>query len=149
VTFLRPVLRADREELARFECARPERKFEIDVEEFVRDAISWLEDPDGADREVLVLEDSGEIVGILMHEDDAGDRFINALAIRNDQQAKGLGTLVLGTVLDDLTERYAGHVATWLVAPANFASHAMSEAVGADVTYPADTKPNALYAIAL
>ena len=48
-----------------------------------------------------------------------------------------------------LLERYAGHVATWLVAPANFASHAMSEAVGADVTYPAETKPNALYTIAL
>jgi acetyltransferase (GNAT) family protein len=115
----------------------------------IRDAISWLEDPAGVDREVLVLEDSGEIVGIVMHEDDDGDRFINALAIRSDQQAKGLGRLVLGTVLDDLVQRFAGQVATWLVAPANFASHAMSEAVGADVTYPPETKPNALYAIAL
>jgi GNAT superfamily N-acetyltransferase len=123
VTFLRPALRADREELARFECARPEREFEIDVEEFVRDAISWLEDPEGVDREVLVLEDSGEIVGVVVHEDDDGDRFINALAIRSDQQAKGFGKLVLGTVLDDFAQRYAGHVATWLVAPANFASH--------------------------
>ncbi len=105
--------------------------------------MSWLEDPEGVDREVLVLEDSGEIVGIVMHEDDDGDRFVNALAIRSDNQAKGLGKLVLGTILDDLSRRYAGHVATWLVAPANFASHAMSEAVGADATYPAETKPNA------
>jgi hypothetical protein len=67
----------------------------------------------------------------------------------SDQQTRGFGKLVLGTVLDNLSERYAGHIATWLVAPANFASHAMSEAVGADVTYPAETKPNALYAIAL
>ena len=125
MTFLRPALRTDREELARFECARPERQFEIDVQEFVRDAVSWLEDPEGVDREVLVLEDAGEIVGIVMHEDDDGDRFMNALAIRSDRQAKGFGKLVLGTVLDDLTERYAGHVATWLVAPANFASHAI------------------------
>jgi len=57
--------------------------------------------------------------------------------------------LVLGTVLDDPCGTYAGHAATWLVAPANFASHAMSEAVGADVTYPPETKPNALYAVAL
>jgi ribosomal protein S18 acetylase RimI-like enzyme len=105
--------------------------------------------PEGVHREVLVLEESGEIIGVVMHEDDDGDRFINALAIRSDQQARGFGELVLGTVLDDLAQRYAGHVATWLVAPANFASHAMSEAVGADVTYPAETKPNALYAIAL
>ena len=149
MTFLRPALRADQEELARFECARPERQFEIDVQEFVRGAIAWLEDPEGFDREALVLEDSGEIIGILMHEDDDGDRFINALAIRSDQQAKGCGKLVLGTVLDDLAQRYTGHVATWLVAPANFASHAMSDAVGADVTYPPETKPNALYAIGL
>jgi len=60
VTFLRPARQADREELARFECARPERQFEIDVQEFVRDAFSWLEDPEGVDREVLVLEDAGE-----------------------------------------------------------------------------------------
>jgi ribosomal protein S18 acetylase RimI-like enzyme len=106
----------------------------MDVEEFVRDAISWLEDPEGVDREVLVLEDSGEIVGIVMHEDDDGDRFINALAIRGDQQAKGYGKLVLGTVLDDLTQRYGGHVATWLVAPANFASHACTSASGARST---------------
>ncbi|MDQ1511886.1 MAG: hypothetical protein QOG50_3730 [Actinomycetota bacterium] len=98
----------------------------------------------------MVLEDdAAEIIGIVMHEDDDGDRFINALAIRNDQQARGFGKLVLGTVIDDLSERYAGRVATWLVAPANFASHAMSEAVGAHLTYPAETKPNALYAIAL
>ena len=149
MTFLRPALRGDREELAQFECARPERQFEIDVEEFVRDAISWLEDPEGVDREVLVLEDSGEIIGVVMHEDDDSDRFINALAIRSDHQGRGLGKLALGTVLDDLAQRYAGHVATWLVAPANFASHAMSEAVGADVTYPPEAKPNALYAIAV
>ena len=51
MTFLRPALRADREELGRFECARPERQFEIDVEEFARDAVSWLEDPEGVDRD--------------------------------------------------------------------------------------------------
>jgi hypothetical protein len=108
VTFLRPALRADAEKLARFECARPERQFEIDVQDFVRDAIGWLEDPEGVDGEVLVLEDdAGAIIGIVMHEDDDGDRFINALAIRSDQQARGFGT------------------------------------------YAAETKPNALYAIAL
>ena len=65
-------LRVDREELARLECARPERPFEIDVQEFVRDAVNWLDDPDGVDREVLVLEDSGERIGVVMHEDDDG-----------------------------------------------------------------------------
>ena len=149
MTFLRAAESADRDELARFACARPERQFEIEVEEFVREAMSWAEDPDGVDREVLVLEDDGEIVGVVMHEDDDGDRFINALAIRNDRQAQGLGKLVLTTVLDDLSERYSGCVATWLVAPANFASHALAESVGAEAIYPVETKPNALYSIAL
>jgi RNA polymerase sigma-70 factor, ECF subfamily len=61
VTFLRPALLADREELARFECALPERQFEIDFrgrddpccrllllvlssERFGR---SWVNDPQG------------------------------------------------------------------------------------------------------
>lgn len=149
MTFLRAAEPADRDELARFACARPERPFELEVEEFVREAMSWADDPDGVDREVLVLEDDGEIVGVVMHEDDDGDRFINALAIRNDHQAQGLGKLVLTTVLDDLSERYPGCVATWLVAPANFASHALAESVGAEAIYPAETKPNALYSIAL
>jgi hypothetical protein len=84
-----------------------------------------------------------------MHEDDDGDRFINALAIRGDRQGEGLGTLTLRTVLDELSQRYEGQMATWLVAPANFASHGMAEAVGAEASYPRETKPNALYAIAL
>jgi hypothetical protein len=148
VTFLREAVPEDREELARFECARPERQFELDVEDFVRDAVAWAKDPDGVAREILVLEDDGEIVGVVMHEDDEGDHFSNALAIRSDHQARGLGALVL-TLLNDLSERYQGRVATWLVAPANFASHALSESVGADALYPAETKPNALYTFAL
>lgn len=147
--FLRAVVPEDRDELAQFECARPERPFELEVEEFVRDAISWVDDPEGVDREVLVLEDDGEIVGVVMHEDDDGDRFINALAIRIGHQGRGLGKLVLTTLLDDLGARYSGRVATWLVAPANFASHALAESVGAEAIYPAETKPNALYSIAL
>jgi hypothetical protein len=86
VTFLRAAVPEDREEQVRFECARPERRFELDVEDFVRGAITWAEDPDGVDREVLVLDDDGEIVGVVMHEGDDGDRFINALAIRSDRQ---------------------------------------------------------------
>lgn len=46
-----------------------------------------------------------------------GDRFINALAIRADRQGEGLGGLVLRTLLDDLSDRFPGRVATWLVAP--------------------------------
>lgn len=98
---------------------------------------------------MLVLEDQGEIVGVAMHEDDDGDRFINAVAIRADHQAQGLGKLVVGTLLDDLSERYPGRIATWRVAPANFASHLMSEASGAEASYPAEAKPYALYPVAL
>ncbi len=149
MTFLRSLLPEDAPELARFACARPERPFELEVEEFVRDAAAWVSEADGVDREVLVLEDDGAIVGVALHEDDGGDRFINALAIRSDQQGNGFGTLALRTILHDLSERYPGRVVTWLVAPANFASHALSEKVGAEATYPPETKPNALYSLAL
>jgi hypothetical protein len=145
VTFLRALLPEDTQELSLFDCARPERPFEQEVQDFIREAPSWLADPDGVDREVLVIEDAGAIVGVIMHEDDDGDRFINALAIRSDRQGDGLGTLALTTVLDDLSDRYPGQLATWLVAPANFASHALAERVEADVTYPPETKPHALY----
>jgi hypothetical protein len=85
---LRAVTPEDREELSNFECARQERPFEVDVEGFVRETTTWVNDPEGLDPEVLVLEDLGEIVGVIMHEDDDGDRFINALAIRSDRQAR-------------------------------------------------------------
>jgi len=84
--FLRPLTPEDQQELDRFECARPERAFETDVEGFVRR--EWLADPVGADREVLVLDDDGEIVGVVFHEDDDGDRFIKALAIRANRQGQ-------------------------------------------------------------
>ncbi len=149
MTFLRSLLPEDAPDLSQFACARPERPFELEVEEFVRSAAAWVSNPEGIDREVLVLEDLGAIVGVLMHEDDEGDRFINALAIRSDQQGNGFGTLALRTVLHDLAERYPGCVVTWLVAPANFASHALSEKAGAEATHPPETKPNALYSLAL
>lgn len=95
------------------------------------------------------LEHDAEILGVGVHEDDDGDRFINALAIRADRQGEGSGRLVLRTLLDDLSERFPGRIATWLVAPANFASHAISDAAGAEATYPPETKPYALYAVAL
>jgi hypothetical protein len=147
--FLRPATHDDEGELRGFECARPERPFELEVEHFVRDALTWIDDHEGEERELLVLEDDGEIVGVVMHEDDDGDRFVNALAIRTDRQTQGLGRLVLNTVLDDLSQRYPGRAATWLVAPANFASHALSQATGAEALYPPETKPYALYVIAL
>lgn len=147
--FLRPATPDDEQELSRFECARPERPFELEVEQFVHDALTWIDDSEGVDRELLVLEDDGAIVGVVMHEDDDGDRFINALAIRTDRRAQGLGRLVLDTVLDDLSQRYPGRAATWLVAPANFASHALSQASGAEALYPAEIKPHALYVVAL
>lgn len=105
----------------------------------------WLADPDGVDREVLVLEEGAEILGVVVHEDDDGDRFINALAIRADRQGEGLGRLVLRSVLDDLSERFPGRVATWLVAPADFASHAMSEAAGAEAISARDQALRALH----
>lgn len=98
---------------------------------------------------MLVLDDDEQVLGVVFHEDDDGDRFINAVAIRADRQGEGLGRLVLRTLLDDLSERFPGRIATWLVAPANFASHAMSEAVGAEAVYPPETKPYALYTIRL
>lgn len=147
--FLRSVAPGDQPELARFECARPGRAFETEVEDFVRSVLQWLADPEGVGREVLVLDAEGEVVGVVVHEDDDGDRFINALAIRADRQGEGLGGLVLRTLLDDLSDRFPGRVATWLVAPANFASHAMSEAAGAEPTSPPETKPYLLYAVGL
>jgi hypothetical protein len=149
VTFLRLALEADRAELARFECASPQRSHELEVEAFVRSALDWLEEPDGVDREVLVLEEDGQILAVVMHEDDDGDRFVNALAVRTDHQCRGLGRQVLAALLFDLSSRYAGSVAIWRVAPANFASHKVSDAVGAVASYPPDVKPFALYAISL
>ena len=150
MTFLRSLLPEDAPELAHFACARPERPFELEVEEFVRSAAAWISNPEGIDREVLVLEDLGAIVGVVMHEDDEGDRFINALAIRSDQQGNGFGTLALRTVLYDLAERYPGCVVTWLVRTRELrVSHALSEKAGAEATYPPETKPNALYSFAL
>jgi len=94
-----------------FGCAKAHLNTKTDVEGFVRGALEWLADPGGVDREVLVLDDDGEIAGVLVNEDDDGDRFINALAIRADRQGEGLGRLILRTLLDDLSARFPGRVA--------------------------------------
>jgi hypothetical protein len=147
--FLRSIERSDENQLAWFECADAARPHELEVQEGVRDALTWIDDADGIDREVLVYEEDREIVAVVMHEDDDGDRFINALAVRRDRQGERIGTRVFVTLLTDLGERFPGRVATWLVAPANFASHALADRVGAEPIHPPETKPNALYTLEL
>ena len=111
--------------------------------------LEWWNEPDGYAREVLVLEDEVDLVGVAMHEDDEGDRFINAIAVRRDRQGEGLGNEILGSLLADLSSQFPELTATWLVHPANFASHAMSESVGAEPTWPPEDKPHTRYAISL
>ena len=147
MSHLRPATGADRAALAAFRCARPSASFEREVEEFFGDALTWRDHPEGDGRDVLVLDEDGEITAAVAYEDDDDDIFVNALAVRSDCQGAGRGTQVLLSTLADLTERRSPSVVTWLVHPANFASHAMSEAVGAEATYPAEDRPYARFAI--
>ena len=149
MSFLRPAEEADRSELENFTCADPALPFQVEVQEFVRHLLDWRADPAGIAREVVVFEDAGHIVGVVSYEDDEGDCFVNAAAIRSDRQGEGLGRLLLGSVLVDLQEHSSYEVATWLVHPANFASHAVSRALGAEDTYPPEDRPLARYVISL
>ena len=147
MSFLRPALGADQEDLDGFLCARTDSAFEIEVQEFAQELLTWA--VGDAHREALVLEVDGSIVGFVAYEDDDGDVFINALGIRADRQGEGLGKMLLLSVLVDLSTSHPGRLATWLVHPANFASHAVSEHVGAVATYPSEDQPYARYAIQL
>jgi len=50
-------------------------------------------------------------------------------------------------VLDELGQGLGQVVVTWLVHPANFTSHAMSQALGAEAMYPPEDRPFARYVI--
>jgi RimJ/RimL family protein N-acetyltransferase len=149
VRFLRPATGADRTLLASFSCADPERRFEVDVELFVRSALDWQSETGGCDRQVLVVDEGGELVAVVMHEQDDADRFVNALAVRRDRRGEGLGTEALGSALADIGNRRSGMIVTWLVHPANFASHIISDRLGAAQTWPPEDKPHARYVIAV
>jgi GNAT superfamily N-acetyltransferase len=139
LTVLRPALNGDIGELSRFHCARTAATFELEVEEFVREALGWRAAVSG--REVYVLTEDEALVGIVAYEDDDDGIFVNALAVHADRQGTGIGTEMLAAVLRDLAEVRGNLIVSWLVHPANFASHSMSTRVGALAIYPPEDKP--------
>lgn len=103
------------------------------MEAFIR-ADAWgFADSEEPHRELLVLEDDGEgIVAVCALErfpgEDRGfEWFINAVAVRSDQQGNGFGLRMLVSVLALLRERSPGLVATWHVHVENHASQKMCE----------------------
>ena len=98
---------------------------------------------------MFVLDDDGDVVGVIAFEDDDGDVFVNVVAVQREHQGAGLGAAMLLSVLGDLSEASTHRVASWLVHPANFGAHAMSVAVGAEAVYPPEDKPFARYVLQL
>lgn len=139
----------DGPDLAAFRCADRTKRHEADVEDFVCAALVWRNAPGGDDREVLLLDDDGDVLGVVAHENDDGDRFVNAVAVRCDRHGEGLGKEILGSLLYDLSQHMPGLTASWLVHPANFPSHGMSNALGAEPTWPPEDRPFTRYSIGL
>lgn len=128
-------------------CSEGAPPFQLEVQQFVQDLRGWLNDDAGVNREVFVLEETGETLGVAAHEDDDEGRFINAIAVEASRHNIGLGKLLLGSILADLAADDSCEFATWLVHPANFASHKMSARLGAEPIWPPEDKPLTRYVI--
>jgi predicted N-acetyltransferase YhbS len=130
------------------------------VREIVSGLLSWLGDPsaDELEREVVVLELNGEILGVSAHEAvtnqlgqaQSGHRYLMVTAVRADHQRSGLATLLVQSVVADLQASGVRFV-TWLVHPQNLPSVQFSRRVfpEADETAPPEDRPYLAFTLTL
>jgi N-acetylglutamate synthase-like GNAT family acetyltransferase len=154
---LRP---GDETVLERFDLGPSQERWIVEVREIVAGLTGWENDPDSAplDREVLVLEDDGVIVGVAAHEAtrtasgviNRQDRYLMVTAVVADRQRSGLATLLVNSTIDDIRDR-GGRTVTWLVHPSNAASVWFSRTAfpEADQTSPPEDRPYLSYTLTI
>lgn len=157
---LRELRPGDETVLERFDLGPSQEQWIVEVREIVAGLTGWRNDPDSAplDREVLVLEDAGVIVGVAAHEAtrtssgviNCQDRYLMVTAIVADRQRSGLATLLVKSTIDDIRQQ-GGRTVTWLVYPSNAASVWFSRTAfpEADETSPPEDRPYLAYTLTL
>ena len=149
---LRSLRDADIDALESFDLGDGSEVWLREVREIVAGLHSWAHSADAVplDRQVVVLTDHDDIVGVAAHEaihSDSGQvfrehRYLMVVAIAARRQRGGLAALLTTSVLEHL--RASGtNTVTWLVHPRNHASIAFSRRAfpEADETYPPEDKP--------
>ena len=131
-----------------------------EVAEILSSLPGWLHSVEAVerDRHAVVLDDSGEIVGVAAHEavvDEFGrihlaHRYLMVTAIRDDRRRQGMARLLVESVIVDLQRRGMASV-SWLVHPDNAASLGFSRSVfpDADETSPPEDKPYIAFTVHL
>lgn len=130
-----------------------------EVVEIVHGLLAWRDSALAADhdRQVLVVEDDGELVAVCAHEaTDNGERiivehrYLMVTAVWPDHERRGLARLLVASVIADL-QRTGAQSVTWLVHPRNHPSIAFSRKVfpDADETYPPDDAPYVAFTLIL
>lgn len=157
---LREVRPSDETVLERFDLGSGQERWIVEVREIVAGLTGWRNDPDSApfDRQVLVLDDEGVIVGVAAHEAtrtpsgviNRQDRYLMVTAVVVDRQRSGLATLLVNSTIDDIRGQ-GGRTVTWLVHPSNAASVWFSRTAfpEADETSPPEDRPYLAYTLTL